>query len=52
MRSRHLHQVTSGDTGNELERWPIVLRDAVAYHEVVAVADALPAPAPAMAELA
>ncbi|MFF8430568.1 DNA-binding protein [Streptomyces sp. NPDC016566] len=47
---RRLHQVAGGNAGPELERWRIVGRDAVAFPEVVAVADALLDPA--MAELA
>ncbi|MGW3956972.1 DNA-binding protein [Streptomyces sp. NPDC004752] len=46
---RRLHQVAGGNAGTELERWRIVGRDAVAFPEVVAVADALLDPA--MAEL-
>ncbi|MFE2218094.1 DNA-binding protein [Streptomyces canus] len=47
---RRLHQVAGGNAGAELERWRIVGRDAVAFPEVVAVAEMLLDPA--MAELA
>ncbi|MDX3067764.1 MULTISPECIES: DNA-binding protein [Streptomyces] len=42
---RRLHQVAGSDAGTELEWWRIVGRDAVAFPEVVAVADALLDPA-------
>ena len=42
---RRLHQVAGGNAGTDLESWRIVGQDAVVFPEVVAVADALLAPA-------
>ncbi|MEU0054618.1 hypothetical protein [Streptomyces sp. NPDC006309] len=45
-----LRQLADGNAGTDLERWPIVGRDAAIFPEVVAVAQALLQPA--MAEVA